>query len=115
MTVIWTWDFKMAARDDLTNKIFNNLLAMKYVETKNTHAIWECKCLLCGKFTNVTASNLKSGNTKSCASCGQKVTTPEMEKDIISMLVEGEKISNIAKQFNICRNTVYRIKREALS
>ncbi len=107
------WDFEMK-RENLTNKRFFNLLAVKYVETKNSHAVWECKCLLCGKFTNVTASNLKSGNSKSCASCGQKVTTPEMEKEIAKLLSRGQKVSSIVKQFHVSRNVVYRIKREAM-
>ena len=108
------WGFEMKTRDNLTNKTFSNLLAVKYVKTKNTHAIWECKCLLCGSVINVSASNLKSGNSKSCSSCGKKATTPETEKEIVKLLNKRKTVSSIAKQFHVSRHIVYRIKREAL-
>ena len=62
----------MSKRVDITGKTFGNVLVLEYLLTKNTHAMYKCKCILCNSFIVVSYSNLKSGNTKSCASCGQK-------------------------------------------
>lgn len=62
----------MSKRIDITGETFGNILVLEYFETKNTHAIYKCKCKLCNAPMIVSYSNLKSGNTKSCASCGQK-------------------------------------------
>lgn len=51
---------------DLTGQRFGRLTVIKRVGTnKHRRAIWRCKCD-CGKYTNVIAPDLLSGNTKSC-------------------------------------------------
>lgn len=52
---------------DLTNKIFNKIKVVKRISGKGVQAIWECKCLNCGKIFNKTQHNLTSGR---CVSCG---------------------------------------------
>ncbi|MBR2810053.1 MAG: hypothetical protein IKD69_01610 [Solobacterium sp.] len=56
---------KRKPRDQLEGKKFNKLTVIRYVGTKNNHAVWECKCD-CGNIVNVRAAYLKNGHTKSC-------------------------------------------------
>jgi hypothetical protein len=51
--------------EDLTNRKFNRLTPMRYVE-KYT---WHCKCD-CGNERNVKSMSLKNGNTQSCGCLG---------------------------------------------
>ena len=51
-------------REDLTNRHFGKLIAVKQVSTSGKSQ-WSCQCD-CGKMTIVPAYQLKSGNTKSC-------------------------------------------------
>ena len=62
----------MSKRIDITGETFGNVLVLEYLQTINTHAMYKCKCKLCNSLMVASYSNLKSGNTKSCASCGQK-------------------------------------------
>lgn len=51
---------------DLTGQRFGRLTVIKRNGTnQHRRAIWRCKCD-CGKYTNVNAPDLLSGNTKSC-------------------------------------------------
>lgn len=51
---------------DLVGQKFNRLLVIgEQLEKKCTDAVWICKCD-CGNETNVKASKLKRGTTKSC-------------------------------------------------
>ena len=63
--------------EDLTGKIFGMLTVLykvdDYVQPSGQHkSMWHCKCE-CGKECNIRASDLKSGNTKSCG-CFQKLS-----------------------------------------
>ena len=52
---------------DLTGQTINYLKVIKRVGTnQHRRAVWRCKCLLCGKYTDVPTNYLISGNTKSC-------------------------------------------------
>jgi hypothetical protein len=62
----------MSKRIDITGQTFANVLILEYIETRNTHAIYKCQCKICNSLMIASYSNLKSANTKSCASCGQK-------------------------------------------
>src|SRR5215467_6708753 len=56
---------------DLTGKRFGKLLAVQCVgSNKSRKRVWLCRCD-CGGQSMVTANNLRTGNTKSCA-CGQR-------------------------------------------
>ena len=92
--------------------IFGDILVLSFDKQSNTHAQWKCLCMLCNRVTYVTATNLKSGHTKSCASCGQKKTNYIQEYEIVERLNNGDKISHIAKDYNVNRGVVYRIKDE---
>lgn len=50
---------------DITGQTFKYLTAIKPVGSGKGGVVWECRCK-CGKTTNATAKNLRSGNTKSC-------------------------------------------------
>jgi len=53
-------------REDLTDKVFGRLTAIKLDHITNRgHAYWVCKCL-CGNIKIVRASHLKEGAVKSC-------------------------------------------------
>ncbi|MDQ7060936.1 MAG: hypothetical protein Q9M43_07250 [Sulfurimonas sp.] len=100
----------MSARIDIKGRIFHDVLVLEFEEQKNTHAKWKCLCMICNEVIYVTYSNLKSGNTKSCQKCGQKMTTYKQEAEIIAMLDSKDSIANIAKHFNFERNVVYRVR-----
>lgn len=55
--------------DDLTGQRFTKLVVIKRIDKlypdKYYTTTWECVCD-CGNKTNVSASNLKRGQTKSC-------------------------------------------------
>lgn len=79
---------------DLTGQRFGRLLVVKRVEnyiqpSGQTRIMWFCKCN-CGNETIVQASNLKSGNTRSCG-CYEKERISETQvKNLI-----GEKFNNL--------------------
>lgn len=56
---------------DITGQKFGLLTALKYIETRNSHAYWECQCE-CGKTIVADGSNLRRGNVKSCG-CSSEV------------------------------------------
>jgi hypothetical protein len=57
---------------DLSGKVFAHLTVIKRNgSSKNGHAVWECRCD-CGNITNVSSSDLKSGNTTSCGCVRKK-------------------------------------------
>ena len=85
-------------------------MVLEFQKQENTHAKYKCLCMLCNTIIYVTASNLKSGNTKSCQSCGQKISNG-LEQDIELALNNGERITNIAKKYNIDRSVIYRVKK----
>ncbi|WP_295084862.1 hypothetical protein [Sulfurimonas sp.] len=99
----------MSVRKNLQNKIFGDILVLEFDKQKNTHAQWKCLCMPCNKVHFFSASNLKSGNTKSCPSCGQKISNG-LEQDIYWDLKKGEKITHISKKYNVARSVVYRVE-----
>jgi len=52
-------------RIDLTGKRFGRWMVIDYGRTEGKRAYWKCKCD-CGTVKMVSATNLKSGATKSC-------------------------------------------------
>lgn len=50
---------------NLEGNVYGHLTAQKFIELGTEGAVWECLCA-CGNRTKVRASDLKSGNTKSC-------------------------------------------------
>lgn len=63
-------------RLDLTGKVFGELTVLEKLPDKIEHgrryAMWRCKCN-CGKEIQVSTSNLRSGNTKSCGCYGKSI------------------------------------------
>jgi very-short-patch-repair endonuclease len=56
-------------RADITNKKFGKLTAVSPDITIGKVLFWNCRCE-CGNVTKVCSGHLKSGQTKSCGSCG---------------------------------------------
>lgn len=50
---------------DISNQRYSRLIVLNYEYTNKKKAYWKCKCD-CGNETIVSATALKSGNTKSC-------------------------------------------------
>lgn len=57
---------------DLSGRRFGRLVAIRDVGSVRNRRIWECKCD-CGNYTNVPATSLITGGTKSCG-CLQQQT-----------------------------------------
>ena len=102
----------MSKRLDLTGREFGNLIVIEYVKTKNTHAVWKCKCTKCESIVEKDASNLMSGNTKGCSNSCTRRLSVEIEKQIKSLIKDGIAITKIAKKFKCGRTTVNRIKND---
>ena len=103
----------MSARIDLTGQLFGTMKVIDFVKAINTHAVYNCQCQRCGIIKQITATNLKSGNSISCGSCGKKKYSAETEAYICNDLLEGKlKISEICRQYGVKRNVVYRLKKE---
>lgn len=59
----------------LVGRVYGRLTVIKRAGTdKSGHAIWHCTCS-CGKGRKVSASNLKSGHTRSCGCYAKEVIT----------------------------------------
>jgi len=99
----------MSKRVDITGQIFHDLYVLEFTENKNTHAYYKCLCMKCNETILVSYSNLISGNTKSCRSCGNKRVSNGVEQDICWELQNKIKICAISEKFNIGRGIVYRI------
>lgn len=54
------------------------------------------------------------GVCKSCQSCGQKRISNAKEQDIYWGLKSGAKVAHVAKNYNVGRSVVYRIKKGVL-
>jgi len=97
----------MSSRINIRGKIYGNLLALRYVKTENTHAVWKCKCLRCGKAAYATCSNLESGNSTSCQSCCGIILTDEQDIQAVTLRKNGKTITEIAIIFDVSRGAIY--------
>lgn len=59
---------------DITNQKFGRLTALQFVETRNHKNIWICVCD-CGNKKEVSASDLISGNTRSCGCLHREIVS----------------------------------------
>ena len=60
----------MGKLEDLIGKTYGELLVIERVPNKNERTHWLCKCS-CGNESEVSASNLKRGHTKTCGNCNK--------------------------------------------
>lgn len=102
----------MSARIDIESRIYENIFVLKFEKEQNTHALYKCLCMLCNEITYSTYSNLESGSKKSCKRCAQKKTNYKQDCEILKRLKNGDKVSHIARDYNVNRVVIYRIKRE---
>ncbi len=74
---------KLIKYNNLTNKKFNRLLAIKVVgRAKNRTILWECLCD-CGNIVVVRANHLKHNHTQSCGCLHKEKLTGLYVKDLI--------------------------------
>lgn len=59
---------KKIPESEMLGKRFGKLVVLKRGMKKGHNQLWKCQCD-CGKTTEVAASSLKSGNTRSCGNC----------------------------------------------
>lgn len=88
---------------NLTGQKFGHLTVIKdsgkrYKTYSGTRVVWLCLCD-CGKYTEVNADNLKSGNTQSCGKC---LNLSHGEEKIIHILQENNIQFEQQKTFNTC-------------
>jgi len=105
----------MSKRVDIRGEVHNSLLVLRFIKKQNSHALWKCKCLNCGKAAFVTYTNIVSGNSKSCASCGNRKLTGEQDKEISELYTtELLSLTKIAKIYDLgltaIRNSLLRTK-----
>ena len=55
---------------DETGKKYKWLSVERYLQTKNGHPLFQCRCE-CGRFVIARGSSLRSGNTTSCGRCSR--------------------------------------------
>ena len=103
----------MSKRIDIKNDIYSDIYVLDFSEKRNTHAIWKCLCMRCNSLVYVSYINLVSGNTKSCAKCGQKKINYITELEILHrVLILEENKSAIARDLHIGRKVIYRVLKE---
>ena len=69
----------MGKYENLTNKKFDMLVALKYLYTdERRNAVWLCKCD-CGKLVEKSSRTLKSKTSKSCG-CLKKINAKKLGK-----------------------------------
>ena len=98
----------MSTRRDPKDMIFGDILVLEYDKQVNTHARWKCLCMPCNKLMFVTATNLISGNTKSCG-CAQKKTNYVQELAIIDAFKNCKNIAQLTRDFNLKRSVINRV------
>lgn len=66
----------MGKINNISGKKYGLLTVLdEYTINKRGKVVWKCQCD-CGKITHVIASDLHSGNTKSCGCLFRKISTP---------------------------------------
>lgn len=77
---------------DLTNQRFGRLIAIQATkERRNNSIVWKCKCD-CGKECYVSASNLRTGGTKSCG-CLKREKDKQPKGNVINLI--GKKFGHL--------------------
>lgn len=91
----------MRKPNDLTNKTYGRLTAIKLVKTKKKGGYWLCKCQ-CGKTTIVRNDKLIYGTTKSCGCLAKELTIKRNEKRAL-----GLSRTNIYRRYRCIINRCY--------
>jgi len=103
----------MSKRIDITGKIFNDILVLEYAKSDNPiHAQYKCLCMRCNRVFYNTYCNLVYGKRKSCRSCSNKKVNYPTEREIVERAKNGERVSHIAKDLNVNRDSINRILKE---
>ena len=105
----------MSARIDIKGKTYTNIYVQEFAYSKNTHAYWKVKCLLCDKTFYATYTNLNSGNTTACAGCNVIGLDRKTRDEIVQRKANKESIVSIAKHYEISRSKVYSILKKMSS
>lgn len=94
----------MGKINDLSLEKFGTLQPVKPIGHKGTKVLWECRCD-CGRTKNVTTSDLRTGNTKSCGLCQRSTLPKDLTGQRFGMLEVIEKTDNLSsnKTAWVCR------------
>lgn len=100
---------------ELTGQRFGRLLVLRRSFSKpSRHSLWCCRCD-CGNSIIASATNLKTGHTRSCGClyAGEMVGTAKLTWPQVSLIrlcgFVGMRRSLIAKRFDVCKATVQKI------
>ena len=77
--------------EDLSKRIFGNVLIENKAFTRNKKIYWNCKCLLCGNNFITRGTNLKSKHTRSCGCTKASLGEMLIEKILKEHNVEYKK------------------------
>lgn len=109
----------MSKRVDLTEKVFGDLKVIEFSHQKNTHAMWDVKCLKCGSITKVSATNLKSGNSKGCRLCRDRALKKSKysaeQRAVMLKERETSTVAVLAEKYDVSRQVIRTALRRALS
>ena len=100
----------MSKRADLSGKTFGSLLVGEFLRVENTHAIWKTLCS-CGYSSDMSSTNLVSGNTTKCAECraqARRKLTDDDVADMKALIKKGISLASIASDYGVSRSTVLR-------
>lgn len=80
----------MSKLKDLTGKTFGNWQVLYRNGTKNSYAVWRCRCNLCKKEYDVVGQSLFQGSSTKCRSCSTSQSkTKSFSKDPIKYIFSG--------------------------
>ena len=67
---------------DFTNCVFGNLTAIRIVGSLNSHDdVWQCRCI-CGRFKDVSASDLVDGAVSNCGCHDDAAKMKDVSKEV---------------------------------
>jgi len=87
----------MAVFEDITEKRFVRLIAVKRVGKQHGSPLWECKCD-CGNIINVSIQKLNNGDTKSCGCLREEYYKEDAIKFIKNYQVEGTNVAYLKSE-----------------
>lgn len=78
---------------DLSNKTFSNWEVLSFSHSsKNNHAMWNCRCKLCGRKYIVNSDSLISGRSTKCRRCAASLShKKKYSGDPIKIIFKGMK------------------------
>jgi hypothetical protein len=88
-------------RIDITGQQFGDLTVIKLSDKLNSQQVnlWECQCV-CGKVVYLSASQLRSGNNKSCGCTESKWRSVSAKKSMEPQIVDNTRVSTLTAKIH---------------